>query len=48
MSFAALRGNCDSCHGMENGKIILYDDESRYRILNGVNKSSPTPAFSVP
>jgi hypothetical protein len=47
-AFSALQGSCDSCHGMANGKIVLYDDETRYAILNGVNKSSPTPPFSAP
>jgi hypothetical protein len=47
-AFASLQGTCDSCHGMQNGKTILYDDETRYSILNGVNKSSPTPPFTAP
>jgi len=46
-AFSALRGSCDSCHGMANGKAVLYDDETRYTILNGVNRS-PTPPFSAP
>jgi hypothetical protein len=46
--FASLQGGCDSCHGMQNGKFVLYDDETRYSILNGVKKSPPTPPFSAP
>jgi hypothetical protein len=46
-TFAALQGGCDSCHAMQNGEFILYDDETRYRVLNGVNRS-PTPPFSQP
>ena len=45
-AFIALQGSCDSSHGMVNGKLVLYDDETRYAILNGVNKS-PTPPFSA-
>jgi hypothetical protein len=44
-SFTNMGGNCDSCHAMINGKLVLYDDESRYDVLNGV-KFNPTPAFS--
>jgi len=47
-AFASLQGGCDSCHAMQNGQFILYDDESRYRVLNGVTRSSPTPPFSQP
>jgi hypothetical protein len=47
-AFASLQGSCDSCHAMENGQFILYDDESRYRILNGITRSFPTPPFSKP
>jgi len=44
--FANMGGNCDSCHGtLLNGKFVLYDDETRYQILNGV-KYNPTPVFS--
>jgi hypothetical protein len=43
-SFTNMGGNCDSCHAMINGKIVLYNDESRYDVLNGV-KFNPTPAF---
>lgn len=44
--FVNMGGNCDSCHGtLLNGKFVLYDDQSRYQILNGVNYSR-TPVFS--
>lgn len=44
--FSSMGGNCDSCHGtLLNGKFVLYDDQSRYQILNGI-KYNPTPAFS--
>jgi len=47
-SFANMGGNCDSCHGTTlDGKFVLYDDETRYNILNGV-KTIPTPEFSQP
>jgi hypothetical protein len=46
--FANMGGNCDSCHGtLLNGKFVLYDDQSRYQILNGINNNR-TPAFSQP
>jgi hypothetical protein len=46
--FANMSGNCDSCHGtLLNGKFVLYDDQSRYQILNGINYNR-TPAFSQP
>jgi len=45
-SFTNMGGNCDSCHGTTlDGKFVLYDDESRYQILNGV-KYNRTPPFS--
>ena len=44
-SFTKMGGNCDSCHAMSNGKFVLYDDETRYNVLNGI-KTIPTPAFS--
>ncbi len=47
-AFVSLQGSCDSCHAMENGQFVLYDDESRYKVLNGVSRSSPTPPFSQP
>ena len=46
-SFTKIGGNCDSCHAMIKGKFVLYDDESRYDVLNGV-KPNPTPPFSQP
>jgi hypothetical protein len=46
-SFVNMGGNCDSCHATINGKFVLYDDESRYGVLNGV-KDNPTPTFSQP
>jgi hypothetical protein len=42
-----IGGNCDSCQAMINGKSVLYDDEFRYDVLNGV-KHNPTPPFSQP
>jgi len=46
--FANMGGNCDSCHGtLLNGKFVLYDDQSRYQILNGIQYNR-TPAFSQP
>jgi hypothetical protein len=45
-SFRSMGGSCDSCHGTTlDGKFMLYDDEFRYRILNGINYT-PTPPFS--
>ena len=46
-SFVNMGGNCDSCHATINGKFVLYDDESRYDVLNGVKKI-PTPPFTQP
>jgi hypothetical protein len=47
-AFLSLQGSCDSCHAMQNGQFVLYDDETRYRVLNGVTRSPPTPPFSQP
>jgi hypothetical protein len=44
-AFTNMGGNCDSCHATINGKFVLYDDESRYNVLNGI-KTDPTPPFS--
>jgi hypothetical protein len=45
-SFNNMGGSCDSCHATTlQGKFVLYTDETRYDILNGV-KYNPTPAFS--
>lgn len=44
-SFTELGGNCESCHVMVDGKFVLYDDETRYDLLNGI-KYNPTPPFS--
>jgi hypothetical protein len=44
-SFTNMGGNCDSCHTMVNGKTVLYDDQSRYDVVNGV-KYNPTPPFT--
>ena len=44
-SFTNMGGNCDSCHTMFNGKTVLYNDQSRYEVVNGV-KYNPTPEFS--
>ena len=47
-SFRSMGGTCDSCHGTTlDGKFVLYDDQSRFGILNGV-KLNPTPAFMQP
>jgi len=46
LAFVNMGGNCESCHATVKGKFELYDDESRYDVLNGVDKS-PTPAFSA-
>jgi len=35
-------------NGMQNGKFVLYHDETRYTLLNGIKKSPPTPPFSTP
>ena len=44
-AFTNMGGNCDSCHATTlQGKFVLYSDETRYDILNGV-KYNPTPAF---
>lgn len=44
--FINMGGTCDSCHGtLLNGKFVLYSDETRYQILNGV-KYNRTPAFT--
>jgi hypothetical protein len=45
-SFFGMGGNCNSCHATtRDGKFVLYTDETRYEILNGV-KNNPTPAFT--
>ena len=44
-AFTNMGGNCDSCHTMVNGKMVLYDDQSRYDVINGVS-FKPTPAFT--
>jgi hypothetical protein len=45
-AFTNMGGSCDSCHGtLLNGKFVLYDDETRYQILNGV-KYNRTPTFT--
>lgn len=44
-SFTNMGGNCDSCHTMVNGKMVLYDDQTRYDVVNGV-KYNPTPEFT--
>ena len=45
-AFANMGGNCESCHGrLLNGRFVLFDDQSRYRILNGI-KYNRTPAFT--
>lgn len=46
VSFVRMGGNCNSCHATtRDGKFVLYTDETRYDIVNGV-KNSPTPAFT--
>ena len=45
-AFSSMGGNCDSCHTTTlKGQFVLYDDETRYGVLNGV-KYIPTPAFT--
>jgi hypothetical protein len=45
-AFRSMGGTCDSCHGTTlNGRHVLFDDQNRYYILNGV-KTNPTPAFT--
>lgn len=44
-SFTNMGGNCDSCHTMVNGKMVLYNDQTRYDVINGVNYN-PTPPFT--
>ena len=46
-AFVNMGGNCDSCHATVDGKFVLYDDQVRYYVLNGVTRI-PTPAFSKP
>ncbi|MDE2228605.1 MAG: hypothetical protein KGL11_06145 [Alphaproteobacteria bacterium] len=46
-AFANMSGNCNSCHATVNGQWVLYDDETRYTVLNGVD-GAPTPAFAQP
>ena len=45
--FTNMGGNCDSCHVLFKGKFLLYDDQTRYGIINGVTRI-PTPAFTKP
>jgi hypothetical protein len=44
-AFANMGGSCESCHATVNGNVVLFDDETRYDLLNGVEKS-PTPQFT--
>ncbi len=46
-AFVNMGGNCDSCHATIDGQFVLYDDEARYNVLNGV-KTLPTPEFAQP
>lgn len=44
-SFRNMGGNCDSCHATTlDGKFVLYTDETRYDVLNGI-KFNRTPPF---
>jgi hypothetical protein len=44
--FANMGGSCDSCHGTTlRGKWVLWDDQNRYNIINGV-KYDRTPEFT--
>jgi hypothetical protein len=44
--FANMGGSCDSCHGTTlRGKHVLWDDNNRYNIMNGV-RYNRTPAFT--
>ncbi len=44
-SFVKMGGNCQSCHAVVNGRFVLYDDETRYDVVNGVRYDA-TPAFT--
>jgi len=44
-AFVSMGPNCNSCHTIVDGKLVLYDDETRYSVMNGVQQI-PTPAFS--
>lgn len=45
-AFANMGGSCDSCHAtLLIGKFVLYSDETRYDVLNGV-KYNATPVFT--
>jgi hypothetical protein len=44
-TFTGMGGNCDTCHVITIGKFLLYDDETRYTVLNGLEQI-PTPAFT--
>jgi hypothetical protein len=47
-SFSGMGGNCDSCHAIDKrGEWVLYDNQTRYDLMNGI-KSIPTPEFSPP
>ncbi|HZD89571.1 MAG TPA: hypothetical protein VE224_05690 [Pseudolabrys sp.] len=44
--FANMGGTCDSCHGTTlRGQHVLWDDQNRYNIMNGVTYDR-TPAFT--
>lgn len=43
--FTTMHGNCASCHAVVKGRFLLYDDETRYDIMSGI-QHSPTPAFT--
>ncbi len=45
-AFADMGGECSSCHVLTHGKFLLYDDETRYAVMNGVVKI-PTPPFAA-
>ena len=43
-AFANMGGTCDSCHATVNDKFVLYDDETRFSLMNGITET-PTPPF---
>ncbi|MDA8064115.1 MAG: hypothetical protein M0031_01235 [Thermaerobacter sp.] len=43
-AFRDMGGSCDSCHVVQGGKFLLYDDETKYGLMNGI-VTVPTPSF---
>jgi len=44
-AFANMGGSCESCHATVKGQLVLYDDETRYALMNGIVEI-PTPVVS--